>query len=90
MLYIQDHGRVCEYCMEPWTYKRVMGVRGQGHNARGPKITTNFSIDRLDSIKTYRLDNIVFCCVGYNLRKNQVRLSDILNIIRVCKKRKIT
>ena len=75
ILYIQDHGRVCEYCREPWTYKRVMGVRGQGFNARGPKIVTNFSIDRLDATKTYELGNIVFCCVGCNLRKNQVRLS---------------
>jgi len=89
MLYIQDHGRVCEYCMEPWTYKRVLGTRGLGFNARGPKITTNFSIDRLDSIKTYMIDNLVFCCVGCNLRKNQVRLSDIVNIRRVWMHRKI-
>jgi len=34
------------------------------------------------------LDNLVFCCVGCNLRKNQVRLSDILNIIRVYEERK--
>ena len=89
ILYIQDHGRVCEYCRDPWTYKRVMGVRGQGHNARGPKIVTNFSIDRLDATKTYELGNIVFCCVGCNLRKNQVRLSDITNIQRVWMHRKI-
>jgi hypothetical protein len=88
ILYIQDHGRNCEYCKQPWTYKRVLGKRNQGFNARGPKIITNFSIDRLDSTKTYTLDNIVFCCVGCNLRKNQVRLSDIFNIIRVYEKRK--
>ena len=90
MLYIQDYGRHCEYCKESWTYKRVLGVRGRGFNARGPKITTNFSIDRLDSTKTYSLDNLVFCCVGCNLRKNQVRLSDIFNIIRVYIKRKVS
>ena len=89
MLYIQDHGRNCEYCKEPWTYKRILGTRGRGFNARGPKITTNFSIDRLDSTKTYSTDNLVFCCVGCNLRKNQVRLSDIFNIIRVYIKRKV-
>ena len=66
-----------------------MGVRGQGFNARGPKIVTNFSIDRLDATKTYELGNIVFCCVGCNLRKNQVRLSDITNIQRVWMHRKI-
>ena len=89
MLYIQDHSRICEYCKEPWTYKRVLGDRGRGYNGRGPKIVTNFSIDRLDSTKTYILDNLVFCCVGCNNRKNQVRLSDIVNIVRVLKERKI-
>jgi len=88
MLYIQDHGRHCEYCKEPWTYKRVLGTRQRGYNGRGPKIVTNFSIDRLDSTKTYILDNLVFCCVGCNLRKNQVRLSDITNILRVWMHRK--
>ena len=89
ILYIQDHGRNCEYCEEPWTYKRALGVRGQGFNARGPKIDTNFSVDRLDATKTYMLSNLVFCCVGCNLRKNQVRLSDITNIQRVWMRRKI-
>ena len=89
MLYIQDHGRNCEYCKEPWTYKRILGTRGEGFNARGPKITTNFSIDRLDSTKTYSLGNLVFCCVGCNLRKNQVRLSDVVNIVRVWTKRRV-
>ena len=89
MLYIQDHGRHCEYCKEPWTYKRVLGNKGRGYNGRGPKIVTNFSIDRLDSTKTYMLDNLVFCCVGCNNRKNQVRLSDITNILRVWMHRKV-
>ena len=83
MLYIQDHGRNCEYCKEPWTYIRKMCTRGNGHKKRGPTIFTNFSIDRLDSEKTYTVDNLVFCCIGCNNRKNQVRLSDIVNITRV-------
>ena len=83
MLYVQDYGRHCEYCKKPWTYKRVLGTRQRGYNGRGPKILTNFSIDRLDSEKTYTTDNLVFCCVGCNNRKNQVRLSDITNIVRV-------
>ena len=89
MLYIQDHGRHCEYCKEPWTYKRVLGTRQRGYNGRGPKIVTNFSIDRLDSEKTYIINNLVFCCVGCNNRKNQVRLSDLINILRVWMPRKI-
>ena len=89
MLYIQDHGRHCEYCKEPWTYKRKLGTRGEGLKKRGPKVITNFSIDRLDSEKTYIPDNLVFCCVGCNNRKNQVRLSDLINILRVWMPRKI-
>ena len=50
-------------------------------------IESNFSIDRLDSTKTYKRGNIVFCCVGCNNRKNQVRLGDVLNILTVAKKR---
>ena len=76
MLYIQDHGRNCEYCKKPWTYKRIL-------NNKGARIETNFSIDRLDTTKTYKLDNIVFCCSGCNNRKNRVRLSDIINIMKV-------
>ena len=89
MLYIQDHGRNCEYCKQPWTYKRNLGTRQQGYNGRGPKIETNFSIDRLDSTETYKIGNLVFCCIGCNNRKNQVRLSDVINILTVAKKRKM-
>ena len=89
MLYIQDHGRRCEYCKEPWTYIRKLGIRGEGVKKCGPTIFTNFSIDRLDSEKTYTTDNIVFCCGGCNNRKNQVRLSDIKNIQRVWMHREV-
>jgi len=90
MLYVQDYGRTCEYCKETWTYVRRLGTRGKGHTgSKRAGIETNFSIDRLDTTKTYRRDNIVFCCVGCNNRKNQVRLSDIINIIRVWMKRSI-
>ena len=27
MLYVQDHGRTCEYCKELWTYVMRLGVR---------------------------------------------------------------
>ena len=89
MLYVQDHGRTCEYCKEQWTYVRRLGTRGKGH--RGVKragIEPNFSIDRLDTTKTYSRDNIVFCCVGCNNRKNAVRISDLTNILEVWNKRK--
>ena len=89
MLYVQDHGRTCEYCKEQWTYVRRLGVRGKGHSGvKRAGIETNFSIDRLDTTKTYSRDNIVFCCVGCNNRKNAVRISDLTNILEVWNKRK--
>ena len=89
MLYVQDYGRTCEYCQQPWTYVRRLGTRGEGQKSRKSGIETNFSIDRLDTTKTYSRDNIIFCCVGCNNRKNQVRLSDLINILRVWKNKKI-
>ena len=96
-LYMKEHGRICEYCKEPWTYIRKMGTRGDGPKKCGPRIGTNFSIDRLDSTKTYRVrkpahntSNLVFCCIGCNNRKNQVTLSDIDNIKRVWEERNET
>ena len=90
MLYIQDRGRHCEYCKEPWTYSRPLtNEKNSDGRRRNFRINTNFSIDRLDSTKTYITDNLVFCCVGCNNRKNQVRLSDIVNILRVWMTRKI-
>ena len=93
-LYMQEYGKICEYCKEPWTYIRKMGIRGEGVKKRGSPITTNFSLDRLDSTETYRvrkpahnISNLVFCCIGCNNRKNQVTLSDIDNIKRVWEER---
>ena len=93
-LYMQEHGRICEYCKEPWTYIRKMGIRGEGPKKRGSPIATNFSLDRLDPTETYRvrkpahnISNLVFCCIGCNNRKNQVTLSDIDNIKRVWEER---
>ena len=84
MLYIQNHGRNCEYCKKPWTYiRRLNGKR----RTRASITETNFSIDRLDSTKTYKISNLVFCCAGCNNRKNQVKLSDVVNITRVWMKR---
>jgi len=94
-LYMEEHGRICGYCKEPWTYIRKMGTRGNGPKKCGPRIDTNFSIDRLDSTKTYvitdpalnQISNLVFCCIGCNNRKNMVTLSDLDNIKRVWKER---
>ena len=90
MLYIQDHGRHCEYCKEPWTYRRPLtNKKNSDGRKQNFRIETNFSVDRLDSEKTYTPDNLVFCCIGCNNRKNQVRLSDITNILRVWMHRRV-
>ena len=90
MVYIQEHGRNCEYCKEPWTYSRPLtNEKNSDGRRRNFRIDTNFSIARLDSEKTYTVDNLVFSCVGCNNRKNQVRLSDVVNILRVWMPRKI-
>lgn len=55
-------GRLCRYCEQPWTYIRT----GKG----GKVVWTNFSIDRFDSLQTYKKGNVVFCCSGCNSIKN--------------------
>ena len=87
MLYIQDRGRICEYCEKLWTYIRLIGEYKTKRKKRGLSVDTNFSIDRLDSEKTYTKNNLVFCCIGCNMRKNQVLLSDIDNIQKVRQRR---
>ena len=90
MLYIQDRGRICEYCEKLWTYVRLIGEYTTKRKKRGLSVNTNFSIDRLDSEKTYTKDNLVFCCIGCNMRKNQVLLSDIDNIQKVRQRRNLS
>ena len=47
MLHIQDHGRNCEYCKEPWTYSRPLtNEKNSNGRRRNFRIDTNFSIDR--------------------------------------------
>ena len=82
-LYRGTDGRICEYCKNPWTYIRRLGTRGSGKKTRGSSVTTNFSIDRLDTSITYEEGNLVFCCSGCNNRKNQVGIQDMVNIMNV-------
>ena len=82
-VYRGTDGRLCDYCKKPWTYIRKLGTRNKGRQVRGQTIETNFSIDRLDTTKTYEEDNIIFCCSGCNNRKNQVRIQDMINIMNV-------
>jgi len=76
--YVEKHGRNCFYCKEPWTYIINKYIPGNGPNNKSDKGKSrkerykNFSIDRLDSSKTYSLDNIVFCCTECNLSKKDI------------------
>ena len=63
-------GRLCIYCERPFTFKARRGTRGKGYQGRKSQITTNFSIDRYDPRITYKVNNIVFCCVDCNEKKN--------------------
>ena len=62
-------GRLCIYCERPFTFKARRGTRGKGYQGRKSQITTNFSIDRYDPRITYRVNNVVFCCVDCNEKK---------------------
>ena len=67
MLYIQDHGRHCEYCKEPWTYKRALGVRGEKYTGRKRAgIESNLSIEKFVTIFGPR--PLYPCCLVPNTR----------------------
>ena len=72
--YPETNGHICSYCKNPFTYfvKKYTKV-GHGHTKRGkmaPETYSNFSVDRWDPRITYTYDNIRFCCLGCNTRKN--------------------
>jgi hypothetical protein len=57
-------GRLCRYCLEQWTYIR----KGEKDNRRMSE--KNFSMDRFDTMQTYKKGNVVFCCGKCNSLKN--------------------
>ena len=61
----ESDGRLCRYCEKPWTYIRNYKKVGSRTVTK-----TNFSIDRFDSMQTYKKNNIIFCCNGCNTLKN--------------------
>jgi hypothetical protein len=72
--YPGTNGHICNYCKNPLTYlvKKKTKI-GNGHTKRGkmdPKTFSNFSIDRWDPRITYTYNNIRFCCLSCNTRKN--------------------
>jgi 5-methylcytosine-specific restriction endonuclease McrA len=89
--HISKYGRNCFYCKEPWTY--IVNMHTPGGKGR-VKTTTkiykkNFSIDRLDSSKTYSVSNIVFCCVECNSSKKDVSIKLIKRLYEIITERKL-
>tara|TARA_R110002020_G_scaffold288212_1_gene503675 strand:- start:242 stop:715 length:474 start_codon:yes stop_codon:yes gene_type:complete len=83
-LYPQSDGRLCRYCLQPWTYltrKKRPGTLTP--KKRGPSHPTNFAIDRFNAKFTYLLGNIIFCCAACNDRKRDSTPRDWKNFIRV-------
>ena len=93
--YVEKHGRNCFYCKEPWTYITNKYIPGNGANnqsdkgkSRANKIK-NLSIDRLDSSKTYSIDNIIFCCTQCNLRKKDITFDMIRRLYEIITERNL-
>ena len=90
--YVAKHGRNCFYCKEPWTY--IFNRYNVGSGKKMPKgkkreHIKNFSIDRLDSSKTYSIDNIVFCCQQCNLSKKDISISMIKRLYEIITERNL-
>jgi len=71
--YPETDGYICHYCKEPFTY--ITNPRNRGYvlktrSKSDPAKIHNFSLDRWDPRITYTYDNIRFCCLGCNNRKN--------------------
>ena len=93
--YVEKNGRNCFYCKEPWTYITNEYVPGEGKNIKSDKGKSrahkikNFSIDRLNSSKTYSIDNIIFCCTGCNLRKKDITFDMIKRLYEIITERNL-
>ena len=86
--YVNKYGRICYYCLEPWTYERNLYKGGNGRSFKKFIVNNkNFSIDRLDNDKTYNIDNIVFCCNGCNASKNKISIKLIKRLNEIIKEK---
>lgn len=89
--YTQKYGKNCFYCNEAFTFlyneyipnrsKRVLkGVKRQ---------SKNLSFDRLDSSKTYSINNIIFCCAQCNSSKKDVSIKLIKRLYEIITERNL-
>lgn len=72
----ESNGRLCKLCYQPWTYNRSkprLGSHGtrkvSGGKAIRKRYPKNFSIDRFDTMQTYKKGNIIFVCGECNHAK---------------------
>jgi hypothetical protein len=93
--YVEEHGRNCFYCKEPWTYIINRYVIGKGANLKSDKGKSrksrykNFSMDRLDSSKPYSINNIIFCCTECNLSKRDISFKTIRRLYEIITERNL-
>jgi len=86
--YVKKHGRICYYCLEPWTYLSKKYKPGYGRTFGKQKHNLkNLSMDRFDNSKTYSVDNIVFCCSECNISKNSLSIKLIKRLNEIIKDR---
>jgi 5-methylcytosine-specific restriction endonuclease McrA len=89
--YIKIHGRNCFYCKEPFEYSTNLAKPGGGKQYKGKsKINKkNFSIDRLDSSKTYNVNNIIYCCIECNSSKKDISIKLIKRLYEIITERNL-
>ena len=91
--YVKMYGNNCFYCKEPWTCLGNKFIPGNGRTSQKGKSRErhikNLSIDRLDSSKTYGIDNIIFCCVECNLKKNKITINLIKRLYEIITERNL-
>ena len=90
--YVAKHGKNCFYCNEPWTHVYNKYNAGSGRKMlKGKKREhlKNLSIDRLDSSKTYSIDNIIFCCQVCNLSKKDISIKMIKRLYEIITERNL-
>jgi len=89
--YVKIHGRNCFYCNEPWVYLANLYNPGGGRQFKGKSKVNkkNFSIDRLDSSKTYNINNIIFCCTECNSSKKDVSIKLIKRLYEIITERNL-
>jgi 5-methylcytosine-specific restriction endonuclease McrA len=89
--YVKKYGKNCFYCKEPFVYSVKLNNPGGGKQYKGKhKLNIrNFSIDRLDSSKTYNVDNIIFCCIECNSSKKDISIKLIKRLHEIITERNL-